>query len=112
MLLGLHDQSRGLAGWHNRNKQYCCFAGIEDLKEKREQILKQIQDEENEKQKIQQELAALTQRLSRINESLARKVSSNKQLPYLVWRMVCLLTVVQQATYLQNAYVSDDLKAS
>jgi len=42
-------------------------AGIEDLREKREQILKQIQDEENEKAKIQQELAALTQRLARIN---------------------------------------------
>jgi hypothetical protein len=36
--------------------------------------MKQIQDEEMEKQRIQQELAALTQRLSRVNESLARKV--------------------------------------
>lgn len=42
-------------------------AGIEDLREKREQILKQIGDEENEKAKIQTELAALTQRLARIN---------------------------------------------
>lgn len=42
-------------------------AGIEDLREKREQILKQIGDEENEKGKIQTELAALTQRLARIN---------------------------------------------
>lgn len=49
-------------------------AGIEDLREKREQILKQIVDEESEKAKIQTELTALTQRLSRINESLARKV--------------------------------------
>jgi len=53
-----------------------CCAGIEDLREKREQITKQIQDEECEKQKIQQELAALTQRLSRVNESLAKKVSA------------------------------------
>ncbi len=45
----------------------CVPAGIEDLREKREQILKQIQDEENEKAKIQTELAALTQRLARIN---------------------------------------------
>jgi hypothetical protein len=45
----------------------CSAAGIEDLREKREQILKQIQDEESEKAKIQTELAALTQRLSRIN---------------------------------------------
>jgi hypothetical protein len=41
--------------------------GIEDLKEKREQILKQIQDEESEKAKISQELQALTQRLARVN---------------------------------------------
>lgn len=58
------------------------------MKEKREQILKQIGDEENEKQKIQQELAALTQRLSRINESLARKVctalDSTSATPYTV----------------------------
>jgi hypothetical protein len=46
-------------------------AGIEDLREKREQILKQIQDEENEKAKIQTELAALTQRLARINGQYA-----------------------------------------
>lgn len=58
----------------NHEQGHYCSAGIEDLKEKREQILKQIQDEEGEKQKIQQDLAALTQRLSRINESLARKV--------------------------------------
>lgn len=45
----------------------CVCAGIEDLREKREQILKQIQDEENEKAKIQTELAALTQRLARVN---------------------------------------------
>jgi Sjoegren syndrome nuclear autoantigen 1 len=51
-------------------------AGIEDLREKREQIMKQIQDEEMEKQRVQQELAALTQRLSRVNESLARKVGA------------------------------------
>jgi hypothetical protein len=47
----------------------CCLncAGIEDLREKREQVLKQIQDDENEKAKIQTELATLTQRLARVN---------------------------------------------
>jgi hypothetical protein len=55
-------------------------AGIEDLREKREQIMKQIQDEEMEKQRVQQELAALTQRLSRVNESLARKVGAASML--------------------------------
>lgn len=42
------------------------------MREKREQILKQIQDEENEKAKIQTELAALTQRLARINGQYVR----------------------------------------
>lgn len=60
--------------------RFLFFAGIEDLREKREQILKQINDEEMEKQRIQQELAGLTQRLSRINESLARKVGPTRLL--------------------------------
>jgi uncharacterized coiled-coil protein SlyX len=42
--------------------------------------MKQINDEEMEKQRIQQELAALTQRLSRVNESLARKVGAASML--------------------------------
>ncbi len=51
-------------------------AGIEDLREKREGILKQVAEEESEKIKIQQELQKLTGRLGQINESLARKVGS------------------------------------
>lgn len=68
--------AQGAALQNHNNELVKC---IEDLKEKREQILKQIQDEENEKQKIQQELAALTQRLSRINESLARKMDAKNE---------------------------------
>lgn len=49
-------------------------AGIEDLKEKREEVNKQIVKDEEEKQKIQNDLRMLTERLSRINDSLARKV--------------------------------------
>eukprot|EP00775_Hariotina_reticulata_P014216 gene14216-biopygen16247 len=41
--------------------------------------MKQIQDEECEKQKIQQELAALTQRLSKVNESLAKKIDTKNE---------------------------------
>jgi uncharacterized coiled-coil protein SlyX len=50
------------------------LAGIEDLREKREEINKQIKEEESEKAKIQQDLQILTKRLSQINDSLARKV--------------------------------------
>ncbi|WIA17083.1 hypothetical protein OEZ86_014256 [Tetradesmus obliquus] len=68
--------AQGAALQNHNNELVKC---IEDLREKREQILKQIQDEEMEKQRIQQELAALTQRLSRVNESLARKIDTKNE---------------------------------
>ena len=49
-------------------------AGIEDLREKREEVQKQIRDEEGEKAKLQQDLQVLTKRLAHINDGLARKV--------------------------------------
>jgi len=54
-------------------------AGIEDLKEKREEVNRQILQDEEEKQKIQNDLRILTERLSRINDSLARKVASRNE---------------------------------
>ena len=48
--------------------------GIEDLREKREEVQKQIRDEEAEKSKLQQDLQVLTKRLAHINDALARKV--------------------------------------
>lgn len=50
------------------------IAGIEDLREKREEVQKQIRDEEAEKSKLQQDLQILTKRLAHINDALARKV--------------------------------------
>jgi Sjoegren syndrome nuclear autoantigen 1 len=55
---------------------FLCPPGIEDLREKREGVMKQIADEELEKAKIQTELQALTKRLAAINESLARKIDT------------------------------------
>jgi len=49
---------------------------LEDLREKREQINKEISREEDDKNKIQNDLKILTERLSRINDSLARKVAA------------------------------------
>ena len=46
---------------------------IEDLREKREEVNRQILTEEEEKAKIQKDLSILTDRLSKINESLSRK---------------------------------------
>merc|ERR1712166_699920 len=52
---------------------------IEDLKEKREEVNRQILKDEEEKQKIQNDLRILTERLSRINDSLARKVAARNE---------------------------------
>jgi Sjoegren syndrome nuclear autoantigen 1 len=50
------------------------FAGIEDLREKREEINQQITDEEDEKSKVQSDLTVLSKRLTTLNDSIARKV--------------------------------------
>eukprot|EP01036_Dinobryon_divergens_P029436 gene29436-38530_t len=52
---------------------------IEDLREKREEINRQILHDEEEKAKIQRDLSVLTDRLSKINESLARKVQARNE---------------------------------
>ena len=52
---------------------------IEDLREKREEVNRQILREEEEKAKIQKDLSLLTDRLSHINESLARKVQARNE---------------------------------
>ena len=54
-------------------------SGIEDLKEKREEVNRQILKEEEEKAKIQNDLRILTERLSKINDSLARKAASRNE---------------------------------
>lgn len=50
--------------------------GIEDLCSKRDELHRQILQEEEEKQKIQNDLRILTERLSQVNESLARKIAT------------------------------------
>ena len=52
---------------------------VEDLREKREEINRQILKEEEEKAKIQRDLSILTDRLSTINESLARKIQARNE---------------------------------
>jgi hypothetical protein len=50
------------------------FAGIDDLREKREEVLKTLRDDEAEKAKIQSELQSLTKRLANLNDSISKKV--------------------------------------
>lgn len=52
---------------------------IEDLREKREEINRQILKEEEDKAKIQRDLSVLTDRLSTINEALARKIQARNE---------------------------------
>lgn len=52
---------------------------IEDLREKREEINRQILKDEEEKAKIQRDLSILTDRLSKINETLARKLQARNE---------------------------------
>jgi|ERR1712216_1106785 len=52
---------------------------IEDLREKREELNRQILKEEEDKAKIQKELSILTDRLQKINESLVRKTQARNE---------------------------------
>ncbi|CAK9100016.1 unnamed protein product [Durusdinium trenchii] len=52
---------------------------IEDLREKREELNRQILKEEEDKAKIQKELSILTDRLQKVNESLVRKTQARNE---------------------------------
>merc|ERR1712028_183977 len=52
---------------------------IEELREKREEVNRSIAKDEEEKAKIQNDLRILTERLARINDNLARKISSRNE---------------------------------
>lgn len=58
---------------------FYCPIGIEDLCTKRDELQKQILSEEEEKTKIQNDIRILTERLAKINESLARKIASRNE---------------------------------
>lgn len=53
--------------------------GIEDLCTKRDELQKQILNEEEEKEKIQNDIRILSERLAKINESLAKKIASRNE---------------------------------
>eukprot|EP00959_Pyramimonas_sp_CCMP1952_P205826 4304268-Pyramimonas_sp.AAC.2 len=65
--------AHGAALQNHNNELVKC---LEDLRDKREEISKQITREEEEKSKIQNDLTVLTKRLAQINDSIARKVAS------------------------------------
>merc|ERR1712224_666254 len=71
-----HMAQQGASLQNYNNELVKC---LEDLREKREQINREIAREEDDKNKIQNDLKILTERLSRINDSLARKVAARNE---------------------------------
>jgi Sjoegren syndrome nuclear autoantigen 1 len=55
------------------------ISGIEDLCAKRDDLNKSILLEEEEKSKIQNDIRILTERLSKVNESLSKKLASRNE---------------------------------
>ena len=53
--------------------------GIEDLCTKRDELQRQILAEEEEKAKLQNDIRILTEKLAKVNESLAKKISSRNE---------------------------------
>ncbi|XP_040180542.1 Sjoegren syndrome nuclear autoantigen 1 [Rana temporaria] len=52
---------------------------IEDLCSKRDELNRQVQQEEEEKNKLQNDIRILTEKLSTVNESLAKKMASRTE---------------------------------
>lgn len=51
-------------------------SGIEDLCSKREELNRQIKQEEEEKERLQHDIRVLSEKLSRVNESLAQRLAA------------------------------------
>jgi len=54
-------------------------AGIEDLCARRDELHKQILEEEEEKAKLHNDIRCLTDRLAKVNESLSKKMASRAE---------------------------------
>ncbi|KAL5473052.1 hypothetical protein EMCRGX_G027493 [Ephydatia muelleri] len=67
----MSQQGAALQGYNNE-----LIKCIEDLCAKRDELHRQILQEDEEKQKIQNDIRILTDRLAVINESLAKKIAT------------------------------------
>jgi len=56
-----------------------CILGIEDLCSKRDELHRQTILEEEEKNRIQNDIRVLTERLAKVNESLAKKMAQRNE---------------------------------
>ncbi|CBZ49743.1 conserved hypothetical protein [Neospora caninum Liverpool] len=62
---------------HNYNHEL--VACIDDLRRKREEVNRQIIKEEEDRAKVQKEIALLQDRLQKLNESLTRKIQARNE---------------------------------
>lgn len=53
---------------------------IEDLCSKRDELNRQIRQEEDEKERLQHDIRVLSEKLSRVNESLAQRLATRSNL--------------------------------
>lgn len=55
------------------------FAGFEELCKRREELQKQIQQDENERAKLQREINVLSDKLAQVNEGLQKKLATRSE---------------------------------
>ncbi|CAH1784282.1 unnamed protein product [Owenia fusiformis] len=70
----MSHQGAALQGYNNE-----LVKCIEDLCTKRDDLQKQIHEEEEEKRKVQNDIRILTERLAKINESLSKKMATRQE---------------------------------
>jgi len=56
-----------------------CGEGIEELRLRRDEMTRQIVKEEEEKNRIQNELRVLSEKLNRLNDGLSRKLQAKQE---------------------------------
>uniref|UniRef100_A0A3B4XQI6 Sjogren syndrome nuclear autoantigen 1 n=1 Tax=Seriola lalandi dorsalis TaxID=1841481 RepID=A0A3B4XQI6_SERLL len=64
------------AGGFQRNLPTSLRMCIEDLCSKRDELNSQIKQEEDEKERLQHDIRVLSEKLSRVNESLAQRLAA------------------------------------
>ena len=85
----------------------CISIGIEDLCTKRDELHRQIATEEEEKNKIQNDIRILTERLAKITESLSKKYAAQSEYDKTIaetetaYMKVCLAIVSSVSQHLQ-----------
>lgn len=87
------------------------YVGIEELREKRDEIKKILQVEEEEKANIQKDLVVLTKRLAEIDDSLSRKYAYTNEYDKTIHEVEAAYSKVC-ASVLSNLYVPNNASRS